>query len=330
MTTNEHGGSRWTIAPADVHAQEVHRDGNVVVGVDASPSARIAVDWAAEEAARLGVGLRLVHAYTLPVSGYPGYTTLPDTLDHTVVAAEQGLLDRVAADLARSHPEVRVTTRLMLDRPAVALRRQSVDAPLTVVGSRGTGRVSGVLMGSVATAIASNNPAPVAVVHCGYQPNAYGAVVVGIDDSPSSEQAIVFAFEAAAARHTDLIAVNAWTDNTVGSPFPLQPQIVAPSVDIQEEQQRILAERLAGWSEKYPDVTVQQKVVARRPVPTLLDYACSAQLVVVGSHGHGSFAGLLLGSTGRSLIARCPCPVVIVRPGRTVHPDRRTADAVGR
>ena len=284
----------------------------IVVGLDASAAARSAVEWAADEAALRGADLRLTSTYALPGAGRPGYRNVPDDLDADLRGAGQELLDRVAADLGRSHPTVRVTTCLTQGGAATAIRGESGNALLTVVGSRGTGRVFGMLLGSVASAIATGNPAPVVVVHRGCRPGAAGPVVIGVDNTPDSEPAIAFAFEAAALRHTDLIAVRAWTDNAVGAPYPLQPPIVAPSVALQEEQSRLLSERLAGWNDRYPDVKVQQCVVARRPLPTLLEYAAQAQLVVVGSHGRGNFAGLLLGPTGRSLVARCRCPVVIV------------------
>ena len=282
----------------------------VIVGMDGSAAARSAADWAAQEAMRRRAALRLVHAYSLPPAGYGGYRIMSPEVDAKVRLTEQAALDRVAAELGRLHPRLDISTCLTRERPVRALRRESGQASVTVIGSRGTGRVSGMLLGSVAMAIVAGNPAPVEIVHCGCQPNASGPVVVGLDDSPDSERAIAFAFEAASLRQTNLIAIHAWNART--SPYALQPLVVAPSVDLEEEQHRVLSERLAGWNDKYPDVTVAQKVIARRPIPTLLDYAGQAQLVVVGSHGHGSYANLLLGSTGRTVIARCVCPVVIV------------------
>lgn len=284
----------------------------IVAGLDESACARIAVDWAADEAVRHRAVLHLVHAHPLPTAGFPGHKKLPDYLDRELREADQELLDRVVADLGRSHPGLPVSTNLSFDRPVEALRRESRSALLTVVGARGTARVFGQLLGSVASAITSRNPVPVAVIHSGCTTTASGPVVVGIDDYPNSEQAIAFAFEEAALRDAPLVAVHAWTGaSTTGAQAPM---VVAPAVEIQEEHTALLAERLAGWSDKYPEVTVQQALVARRPLAALLSYADRAQLIVVGSHGRGSFAGLLLGSTGRSLVAHCTCPVVIVTP----------------
>jgi nucleotide-binding universal stress UspA family protein len=76
-----------------------------------------------------------------------------------------------------------------------------------------------------------------------------------------------------------------------------------------------LAERLAGWQEKYPDVTVRRIVTRDRPVRCLLEHSADAQLLVVGSRGHGQFSGMLLGSTSRALIYHAPCPLLVARPG---------------
>jgi len=76
----------------------------------------------------------------------------------------------------------------------------------------------------------------------------------------------------------------------------------------------LLAERLAGWSEKYPDVEVRRRVVRDRPAAELVDLSRTARLVVVGSRGRGGVRGLLLGSVGHALIHHAHCPVLVARP----------------
>jgi len=285
----------------------------IVVGVDGSAAAVDAARWAAGEAARRNCELRLVHAYTLPASaGYPDYGPSPDDLRPALHEEGQQAVDRLATDLHRTFPALTIRTKVLYDRPAVALRRESEHAALTVVGSGNTRRVYGVLLGSVALAVASTNPAPVAVIHRDQSSAPTGPVVVGVDGSEISDAAVAFAFQAASTRGADLVAVNVWDDVVVAGSHRLQNVLVDPS-RIEQEERTLLAERIAGWSEKYPDVSVQQRLVEGRAVTALLDVARGAQLLVVGSHGRGGFAGMLLGSTSHSLIIHSPCPVVVVR-----------------
>ncbi len=135
--------------------------------------------------------------------------------------------------------------------------------------------------------------------------------MVGIDGSEISEAALAFAFEAAATRNVPLMAVHAWTDSVLEA-------AVAPLLDwdaIEGDEHRLLAERLAGWSEKYPDVAVHRVVARDRPAHALIEQATdtAAQLVVVGSHGRGSAASLVLGSVSHAVLHHSPCPVVVVR-----------------
>jgi len=287
----------------------------IVVGVDESPAANQAAQWAADEAERRNCELRLVHAFTLPATaGYPGYNSYPEDLRPVLQREWQGLLDRMAVDLRKGHPSLTITTTVHYELAPEALRSESAGAALTVVGSGNASRIYGVLLGSVALAVASTNPAPVAVVHAGDGARrATGPVLVGVDGSEISDAAIAFAFHAASLRGADLVAVHVWHDVIVPGSHRLQNVLLDPGV-IEQEERALLAERVAGWADKYPDVSVHQVLVEGRAVPELLEHAKTAQLVVVGSHGHGGFAGMLLGSTSHSLIIHSTCPVVVVRP----------------
>ena len=146
-------------------------------------------------------------------------------------------------------------------------------------------------------------------------PPTHGApVVVGVDGSPASETAIALAFDAAASRGCDLVAVHAWTDTVI----PYGPGIgYAQALNwpaLTEQAGTVLADSLAGWHEKYPAVTVRRVAARDRPASALLDAARDAQLLVVGSRGRGGFTGLTLGSVSQALIHHAPCPVLITRP----------------
>ena len=287
----------------------------IVVGVDGSGAAEEAVSWAAEEAARRHSELRLVHAYELPATaGYPDWNPYPDDLRPVLRDLGQKMVDQLAAEVQATHPELTVRSRVIYERATVALRKESADALLTVVGSGNTSRLYGVLLGSVALAAASTNPVPVAVIHHGQTPRMTGPVVVGVDGSRTSDAAVAFAFQAASVRGAGLVAVHVWDDVIVPGTRHLENVLVDPA-RIEQEERALLAERVAGWADKYPDVSVQQTLLQGRAVTELLDQTKQAQLLVVGSHGRGGFAGMLLGSTSHSLILHSDCPVVVVRPG---------------
>ncbi len=287
----------------------------IVVGVDGSVAGDDAAKWAADEAARRHCELRLVHAYELPANaGYPEWNAYPDDLRPVLRDLGQKMVDRLAAELQTTHPELTVSTTVRYERAIVVLREESEHALLTVVGSGNTSRIYGVLLGSVALAIASTNSAPVAVIHHGQTPPTTGPVVVGVDGSHTSDSAVAFAFQAASVRGTNLVAVHVWDDVIVPGTHKLENVLVDPA-RIEQEERALLAERVAGWADKYPDVSVQQILVEGRAVTALLDQTKQAQLLIVGSHGRGGFAGMLLGSTSHSMILHSDCPVVVVRPG---------------
>jgi nucleotide-binding universal stress UspA family protein len=188
------------------------------------------------------------------------------------------------------------------------LLERSQTAELLVVGDHGRGRIASAVAGSVAVSVAARSACPVVVVR-GAIPDDALPVVVGIDGTPLSEAAIPFAFDAAAARHVPLVAVHTWLDE-------INDPALAELVDWQTAAVRaeeVLAERLAGWGEKYPDVPVQRLVARGRVGRALLDQAARAQLAVVGSRGHGEIAGLLLDSVSNALVHGAGCPVAIVR-----------------
>ena len=133
-------------------------------------------------------------------------------------------------------------------------------------------------------------------------------MLVGVDGSPASELATEIAFDEASRRRVELIALHAWDDAGL---FGF-PGVDWPLLETSEEE--MLAERLARWQERYPDVTVRRQIARGRPARHLVEGSDTAQLVVVGSHGRGGFAGMLLGSTSQALVYNAPCPLAIVRP----------------
>jgi nucleotide-binding universal stress UspA family protein len=281
----------------------------VVAGLDGSAMSAHVVEWAAAEAGRQHSVLRLVHA--LPVTGYLRFAPVPDDLDTLLHVQGEELLAEAASTLRMTDPALQVSTVLTSSDAVTALRQESEHARLTVIAAHGGSRIDGVVFGSVAFALASTNPAPVVIIGSGRILNIAGPVVVGVDGSHSSDAAVAFAFNAAASRHVDLIAVHSWNDTVNEGAFSLHPAWVDPSV-IEKQERFLLSARLAGCKEKYPEVTVRQQLVRSRPTRALSEYSMTAQLIVVGNRGRGGFSGMLLGSTSQALIAHSACPVVVV------------------
>jgi nucleotide-binding universal stress UspA family protein len=280
----------------------------ILAGVDGSESALAAARWAALEAQGLRAPLRLVTVF--------GWVPAPELEDpfrpssgawDSLRDQAQQALDTAAAEARRAAPDVALTTELLVGAAADLIVSGSAHARLLVVGHRGAGGFGTLVLGSVGSAAAAHAACPVVVVR-GESTPTDGPVVVGVDGSRLSEAALAFAIDAAVRRGTSLVAVHAWQDAA-------NPRVAA-LIDwkaVAAEEAAVLAERLAGWQEKHPDLTIERRVVRDSPAHELTALSEEAQLVVVGSRGRGGFAGLLLGSVSQALLRHAACPVAVVR-----------------
>ena len=278
----------------------------ILAGVDGSESALDAVRWAAAEAQELRAPLHLITVFGwVPVpepedpfrSSSGAWESLRENAEKTLAAA--------AAEVRGVAPEVEVTTELLAGAPADLLVTASARARLLVVGHRGAGGFATLVLGSVGAAAAAHAACPVVVVRG--EPRPTGPVVVGVDGSRLSEAALEFAVDAALRRRTTLVAVHAWQDTADPR---LAPLIDGDAVAVEAA---VLAERLAGWQDKHPDLAIERRVVRDSPAQELTALSEGAQLVVVGSRVRGGFAGLLLGSVSQALLRHAACPVAVVR-----------------
>ena len=283
----------------------------IVVGVDGSPASKVAVDWAARDAAMRNVPLTLVHVASGLAATWPR-TPLPIGFGEWQQRRGRQIIDdavRIAEKATRGTGHVQVKTEMYYSATVPTLVDMSKEAEMVVVGSRGQGAF-GSLLGSVSAGLVQHAHCPVAVIHDEdpLMPHpAQAPVLVGIDGSPASELATAIAFDEASRRHVELIALHAWSDARV---------LDFPGVDwstMKSSEDEVLAERLAGWQERYPDVTGAREVVCDRPARQLIEHSEAAQLVVVGSHGRGGFAGMLLGSVSAAVVQSARMPVIVAR-----------------
>jgi nucleotide-binding universal stress UspA family protein len=282
----------------------------IVVGVDGSAASDAAACWAAREAAMRNVPLTLVHTFKTFVPTFP-QIPMPSGVaewqeDDGRKVLEQAV--KIAKDAVPTDRKISIATEVKSSPPVPTLVEMSEEAEIIVVGCNGRGAVGRVLLGSVSSGVVRSAKCPVAVIRAeaSHMPHSDRApVLVGVDCSPASELALAIAFDEASRRGVELTALHAWSDVAV---YQL------PWLDWKSEAERSLAEYLAGWQERYPDVKVNRLIALDHPGRALIEESESAQLVVVGSHGRGGVTGMLLGSVSNAVVHSVHAPVIVARP----------------
>lgn len=281
----------------------------ILVAVDGSTESEAAIAWAADEAAMRKQPVTLMHVIEPVVVTWPvryleaGYRRWQEDHAELVIELAQKVVQAAVGD-----SKVRIQCEVRYGTVPTELIAASKKATMTVSGSRGLGAIGAGLLGSVSRGLLHYARGPVAVV----RPSKDAAdrtlpVLLGVDGSPASEAATAFAFDEASRRGVDLVALHAWSD--VSTVPPWGPEWRA----YEQEGGEILAERLSGWQERYPDVHVRRRLVGDRPAQSIIDESARAQLVVLGSRGRGGFARLLLGSVSTAVAESSHVPVVVLR-----------------
>jgi nucleotide-binding universal stress UspA family protein len=291
----------------------------VVVGFDASVESRRAVWWAALEAATRAQPLLLVHAIPVPIEELtrihlPSETV---TFEPLLSSAERAVAD-MAAECRRQLPGLSVRTEVRMGHPASVLRDSTAHASVLVLGPPRLSRVQRVLLGSTASELVRTSHVPVIIVRgerepaLAQPPAGFERVVVGVDGSACSQRAVGFALDFASRHNAELTALLAFAEEP---PDALRPNRSWTSdSDAVDACRRVLAESVAGWSDRYPDVVLHQNVTtAEGPTEALFTAAVDADLLVVGTRGRGVICSTLLGSVSHAVAHYAPCPVAVVR-----------------
>ncbi|WP_328347108.1 universal stress protein [Micromonospora sp. NBC_00421] len=284
-------------------------DAAVVVGVDGSEPALRAVRLAATEAARRHRPLRVVHGFIWPLLRVPIDPVAGNPPGGGLRQQAKNLVEAAVAEARAVSPGIRVTGEILDGEASAVLLGESPTAAVIVLGDRGLGGFTALVVGSVAIQIATHADCPVLVARG--QEHAGGPVVVGVDGAASLD-AVEYAAAQASARGARLRAVHAYTHPASARPGDIQP-LVHDEARLRDEEADVLAESLVGLAERHPDVPVDAEPVRARPVAALTEASRRAQLVVVGGRGHGELTGLLLGSVSHGVLHHSACPVAVVR-----------------
>jgi nucleotide-binding universal stress UspA family protein len=285
----------------------------VLAGVDGSQHSRRAAHVAATQARRRSAPLRLLAALPSPYRGM--VTVAPEPALASVLHSDaEGLLGDLAAELAAVAGAGQVTWAVVEGHPVDVLREASSTAQLLVLGARGAGGVAGLLLGSTAGGVVAAAGCPVLVLpdETMVTVSRRRSVVAGVEGRRGDDEVLRFAFEEAAALGTDLVAVHTWRDVVLDPAY----QAVSALVDwdgVRADEERALAEALAGWRERQPGVEVREVVVQDRAPRGLVAAALTAELLVVGHRRRNRLATLT--STTHGVLHRAPCPVAVVPVG---------------
>jgi nucleotide-binding universal stress UspA family protein len=281
----------------------------VVVGFDGSAPSRTALRYAITQARRKNAPVHLLAAYDYNWQGsrFGGV----ETLEQIVRQRVREMVEEAIAAIHATEPDLTASGTAVLGSPGPVLIDASRTAAMVVVGNRGHGGFGSLMLGSVGAHVASHARCPVVVVR-GTVDTADGPVIVGVDGSPRAEHTLSVAFDEATRRGSALIAVRAYQLPVPYGVMALGTRPFNPD-ELKQAEATALDESLRPWHEKYPDVPVQALVAQGSAARVLVDVSSNAGLVVVGSHGHGTIAGTLLGSVGLQLLHHADCPVLIVR-----------------
>lgn len=285
------------------------RTSGILVGVDGSEYSDAAVRWAVREAAMRDEALTV-----MTVAEHQDSNTYDTDAIHQTRSAQRNEGDRILAAAQQVVDEVlgdRTLQQLRMEfvfaHPLSTLIDMSKDMRMVVVGCRGRGALERLPLGSVSGGLVRHAHCPVAVIHEGHaETDVHAPILLGVDGSPASELATAIAFDEASFRRAPLIAMHAWADRLSSGAH------LNWTID-ERRGGEVLSERLAGWQETYPDVHVKPTLIRDDASRWLVNHSDSAQLIVVGSHGRGGFAGMMLGSVSANVVQAAQVPVIVAR-----------------
>jgi nucleotide-binding universal stress UspA family protein len=284
----------------------------VTVGLDGSPESLTAARWAADEAGRRGLTLRLLHAWP---SLAPEPVRVPSEIDQNYWAKR--LVHDAQAELQKRHPRLTVVGELVADDAQHALLQAASESEITVLGSRGLELLESYFMGDISMPVVAQAERPVVLVRAATDkempaPTAHAAghVVVALKLHGPCDDLLDFAFHSAAAQGVPLHAVN-------GRSLPLHAH--APwgadhdiAEKVRQDARKHLNQALRPWREKYPHVEVADSIRLESPARAVVGAADGAGMLIVGRRRHHPVLGPPLGPVAEAAIHHARCPVAVV------------------
>lgn len=276
----------------------------IIIGADGSEQSRVAIAWGLARATERNASVELLHvADDSFLSESVAFLSEAQAASEAMLQAET----EYARSLGFEGP---ITGTAVVGHPIGEVEEASERADLVVLGAHSGSRLAGSFFGTRAVKVAATAHCPVAVIpDADLAPGA--GVVVGIDGSDAAKSAIAYAAEEASRRGIPLTVVYAWMPPlTPGLEYLWSDELVEAE---QSAAQEAIAIGVAGLAERYPDLTIQRKIVQSPPVGALVEAGEGQEMLVVGSRGRSGISRLLLGSVSHGVLQALPCPVVVTR-----------------
>jgi len=288
----------------------------ITAGVDGTEESLAALAWAAREAVRRRLALRVVHAWRYQT--HEAIEAIEATDPEVQVGWAREAVGEAARTVTERYPELEVSTDVPAGDSVDSLVAAAAEAEMLVLGSRGHSRVVGFLVGSVGQQVIVEAARPVVLVRAGDEPAseaAGGEIVVGQQGEPEDgAEALRFAFETAAARGATVRAVRAWTLPPLFAYSPGSLKLLDEAGGMEPYEKKALTAALQPWRERFPDVAVTEHVEMGSAGQVLLSTATGAQLMVVGRRAHRTAVGGRIGSVAHGVLHHAGCPVAVVPP----------------
>lgn len=266
-----------------------------------------ALEFAAQEAVRRGVPIKVVHG-----CGVGGHGA-SHRRDGAEIAGGRRLVEDAAERLRTMAPGTTVHLTNTVAGGTEAMLAEARTAHLLVVHRRDLGLLARVFAAGLSATVAARAACPVAIVPDGNRPDRAAGVVVGVDAEGRSAGAVAFAFDEARRRGVPLTAFHAWmpfADTTYGY-LPLSEGDLR---DLEAGAAAILERALAADRRRRPEVEVHTRSLTSTALEALAAASRGAAVVVVARHGESQHRSWALGATTRGLLTEAHCPVIVAPP----------------